>query len=136
MLSARYFQERRCIKGTAKTHQWRIKAAILLMVLGKAVSEPMLHLLCNVNQHCFGGMFRELVGLTDVHLAASPAQTVQQEGLHLHVAHEVKDGSDLRFAIKDIRQCALYCLVDFGLRSYSSATFPDFCPHRNVTIAS
>jgi hypothetical protein len=61
----------------------------------------MLHLLCNVNQRRFGGMFCELVGLTDVHLAASAAQTVQQEGFHLHVAHEVEDGSDLRFTVKD-----------------------------------
>ena len=73
----------------------------LLVVLGKAVREPMLHLLCNVNQRRFGGMFRELVGLSDVHLAASAAQTVQQEGFHLHVAHEVEDRSDLRFAVKD-----------------------------------
>ena len=34
-----------------------------LVVLGKAVREPMLHLLCNVNQRRFGGMFRELVRL-------------------------------------------------------------------------
>jgi hypothetical protein len=83
----------------------------LLVVLGKAVREPMLHLLCNVNltsrssapvsQRRFGRMFCELVGLTDVYLAASAAQTVQQEGFHLHVAHEVEDGSDLRFAVKD-----------------------------------
>jgi len=46
------------------------------MRLGEAVSEPMLHLLGDIDEHCFGGMFRELVGLTDVHLAASTAQTV------------------------------------------------------------
>ena len=51
----------------------------LLVVLGKAVREPMLHLLCNVNQRRFGGMFCELVGLTDVHLAASAAQTVHKK---------------------------------------------------------
>ena len=61
--------------------------ASLPMRLGEAVREPMLHLPCNVNQRRFGGMFCELVGLTDVHLAASAAQTVQQEGFHLHVAH-------------------------------------------------
>jgi hypothetical protein len=101
MLRARYFPARRCSKDTAKTRQWRIKSSHLLVVLGKAVREPMLPLLCNVNQCRFGGMFRELVGLTDVHLAASAAQTVQQEGFHLHVAHEVEHGRDLRFAVKD-----------------------------------
>lgn len=74
----------------------------LLVVLGKAVSEPTLHLLGDIDEHCFGGMFRELVGLTDVHWAASAAQTVQQEGFHLHVAYEIEDGSDLRFAIEDV----------------------------------
>jgi hypothetical protein len=49
------------------------QSCYVLVVLGKAVREPMLHLLCNVNQRRFGGMFRELVGLTDVHLAASSA---------------------------------------------------------------
>ena len=47
----------------------------LLVVLGKAVSEPTLHLLSDIDEHCFGGMFRELVGLTDVHWAARAAQT-------------------------------------------------------------
>lgn len=65
-------QQRRS-KDTPMAHQSRY----LLGVLGKAVREPMLHLLCNVNQRCFGGMFREVVGLTDVHRAASAAQTVQ-----------------------------------------------------------
>ena len=72
------------------------------MRLVEAVREPMLHLLGDVDEHRFGGMFRELVGLTDVHWAASAAQTVQQEGFHLHVAHEIKDGSNLRFAIEDV----------------------------------
>ena len=71
----------------------------LLTVLGKAVREAMLYLLCNVNQRRFGGIFRESVGLTDVNLATTPAQTVQQERLHLHVADKVNDGSDLRLTI-------------------------------------
>ena len=71
------------------------------MCLREAVNEPVLHLLANVDQYRSGGMFGELVRLTDVHLAASAAQTVQQKGFHLDVAHEVEDGSDLRFAVKD-----------------------------------
>ena len=57
------------IKDTPMAHQSRY----LLLVLGKAVREPILHLLCNVNKHGFGGMFCELVGLTDVYLPASAA---------------------------------------------------------------
>lgn len=53
----------------------------------------------SANQRRFGGVFRESVGLTDVHLATTPAQTVQQERLHLHVADKVNDGSDLRLTI-------------------------------------
>ena len=60
----------------------------------------MLSLPGDIDEYCFGGMFRELVGLTDVHLTASAAQTVQQERLHLHVAHQVEDRSDLRLAIQ------------------------------------
>ena len=32
----------------------------------------MLNLPGDIDEHCFGGMFCELVGLTDVHLAAVP----------------------------------------------------------------
>ena len=110
-------------KDTPMAHQ----SCYLLMVLGKAVREPMLHLLCNVNQRRFGGMFRELVGLADVNLATSPAQTVQQEGFHLHVADEVNDGSDLRFTIEDVGNASVL-LGGFRATFVFERDLPGFLP--------
>ena len=74
----------------------------ILVGLAQAVRKPMLRLPRNVNQRCFGGMIRELLRLANVHRAPGSAQTVQEERFHLHIADQVQDGSDLRFAIQRI----------------------------------